>query len=77
MGILRPSSSLVLADATVDLISRAQRPFLFRVRVTGKPPHAQMRVYDIAAKTEDLAAMEGIERFVRAMSHPFAILSAL
>jgi hypothetical protein len=64
----------VLCDATVDLISKVQRPYLFRVRVTGKPPHASVREYDIAAKTEDDAAMKGIEVFVEQMTNPIILV---
>lgn len=77
MATMKPAQSLVLADATVDLISRVQRPWLFRVTVTGKPPHAQTRSYTIAAESDNSAAFKGLELFQRDMSHPFAILSAL
>jgi hypothetical protein len=68
---------MVLCDATVDMISRAQRPYQFRVTVTGKPPHAQRRTYDIGAVSDDAAAHEGIDRFVHEMSSPMRILDAL
>lgn len=77
MAIVKPSACLVRCDAIVDLISRAQRPFLFRVSVTGKPPHAHKRVYDIAANTDDAAAMKGLDLFQKEMSHPLRILDAL
>jgi hypothetical protein len=66
--ILDPKTAPVLCDAIVDLISRVMRPYLFRVTVVGKPPHAYRRVYSIAANTEDSAAMKGIELFVKEFS---------
>jgi hypothetical protein len=47
----------------VDLISKVMRPWLFRVTVTGEPPHAFIRVYPIAAPDDDSAAMKGLELF--------------
>jgi hypothetical protein len=72
--VLRGNEARVLCDAVVDLVSRVQRPWLFKVTVTGKPPHSVTRVYEIAAKTDNLAAMTGIEKFVKEMSRPLAIL---
>jgi len=77
MAIVKPYDAMVLCDAIVDLISRAQRPYQFRVTVTGKPPHAQSRTYDIGAVSDDAAAHEGIDRFVKEMSHPMRLLDAL
>jgi len=37
----------------------------FRVEVWGKEPHDYVRVYEIAAKTDNMAAREGLDRFVR------------
>lgn len=68
---------LVLADATVDLISKVYRPWLFRVTVTGKPPHKTTRVYEIHGKSDSDAALAGIDRFVKEMSHPLSILHAI
>jgi len=72
--IIRGNRCLVLADAIVDLISRRQRPFLWRVKVTGKPPHNSVRMYDISAATDDAAAMQGLKLFEKEMSRPLAIL---
>jgi hypothetical protein len=60
----------VLCQATVDLISRVQRPYWFKVTVTGQPPHAITRVYDIAASSDDAAARLGIDTFVKEMDSP-------
>lgn len=75
--IIRGNAAHVLCDATVDLISRLQRPWLFRVTVVGKPPHMAKRVYEIAAKDDNTAAMTGIDLFVKEFSHPLRILEAL
>jgi hypothetical protein len=68
--IIRGNECRVLCQAVVDLISRVQRPYLFKVTVTGQPPHAITRTYDIAAMTEDLAAQKGIDVFVQEMQSP-------
>ena len=40
---------------------------LFKVTVWGKEPHDYVRVYEIQAKNDTLAAQEGIRRFVEEM----------
>ena len=75
--IIRGNECQVLCDCIVDLISRVQRPYLWKVTVTGKPPHVITRIYEISAKTDDAAAHAGIERFVREVSHPLAIFGAV
>ena len=50
----------VLANAIVDEIGKN----LFRVEVWGQPPHAERRIFEIKAKSDTLAAQEGIARFV-------------
>ncbi len=75
--IIRGNAARVLADAIVDLISKKQRPYLFRVTVTGLPPHLYVRTYDIAAKSDSIAAMKGIQRFVDEFSALTLILGAL
>jgi hypothetical protein len=75
--IIRGNECQVLCDAIVDLISKAQRPYLFKVTVTGKPPHVCTRVYEIAAKSDNVAAMTGIDRFVKEMAHPLSIFGAM
>ena len=52
--------ALVLVDAIVDEI----KPKLFRVTATAKPPHDEQRIYEIQAKSDRHAAMEGIQRLV-------------
>jgi hypothetical protein len=74
MGIITPDKAQVLCDATVDLVSKVQRPWLFRVTVVGKPPHEECRVYEIAAKDDNTAAFKGIDRFVKEMSRPLPFL---
>jgi hypothetical protein len=73
-NILRGNEAHVLCDATVELISRRQRPYLFRVTVTGLPPHVTTRIYDIAAVSDDAAAHKGIDLFVKEMSRPLRLL---
>ena len=60
----------VLCQATVELISLAQRPYLFAVTVIGLPPHAQRRVYEVAADSDSLAAETAMRHFEREMSSP-------
>lgn len=50
--------------ATVRLVSRAQRPYVFQVTVTGEFPHAYRRVYPIVADSDNSAALKGMEMFV-------------
>lgn len=75
--IIDSPKGLILADATVDLISKVYRPWLFRVTVTGKPPYKATRVYEIHGKSDADAAFAGIERFTKEMSHPLSILHAI
>lgn len=60
---------MVLAQAVVDEI-RPPTKFglgLFQVEVWGQPPHDYARIYQIQAKSEDVAARQGIDRFVDEM----------
>lgn len=59
----------VKATAIVDLLSQFERPFRFQVTVSGDefPYSNERRIYEIVAKTDALAAQEGIKRFVDAM----------
>lgn len=77
MAIVNPLNANPLCSAVVDLVSRVQRPFLWRVSVTGLPPHAYSRIYDIPAATDGIAARAGIQRFVEEFSRPIKILSVL
>ena len=61
----------VLANAIVDVIrpSTPKGLGLFRVEVWGKPPYDYTRTYEIQAKSDTLAAQEGIRRFVNEMEN--------
>jgi hypothetical protein len=56
----------VLANAVVDVITAAtpQRIGNFRVEVWGQPPYDYVRNYEIMAKSDTIAAQQGIQRFV-------------
>lgn len=59
----------VRANAVVDAI-RPSTPIsigLFKVEVWGYEPHDYVRIYEIQAKTDTIAAQEGIQRFVAEM----------
>lgn len=51
---------MVYANAIVDEIS----PGLFKVKVWGREPHDYTRTYEIEAKDDNMAAREGLARFV-------------
>lgn len=59
---------MILASAVVDPIFVALPPFKgpsrFRVEVWGKEPHDFVRIYEIQAKDDNLAAKEGLRLFV-------------
>ena len=59
----------VLANATIDVVEEPtlEKDGLFKVTVWGRPPHDYTRVYEIAAKTDTIAAQQGINRFVEEM----------
>ena len=59
----------VLASATVDVIKAATPVTVGRysVEVWGKEPYDYVRRYEIIAKNENVAAQEGIARFVAEM----------
>ena len=75
--IITGNACRVLCNATVDLISKVMRPYLFRVTVVGIPPHATTRVYDMYGKSDDEAAMKAIRQFEKDMLHPKSILKLL
>jgi hypothetical protein len=56
----------ILANAVVDVVRPATPVGLgqFKVEVWGKPPHDYARVYTIDAKSDTMAAQEGLSRFV-------------
>jgi hypothetical protein len=60
----------VFANAVVDVIRPAtpRGLGLFRVEVWGKAPHDYVRHYEIDAKNDNIAAQEGIRRFVAEIS---------
>jgi hypothetical protein len=75
--IIDPKNCHVRCEATVDLMSKVFRPWLFRVTVVGQPPHSATRVYEIYGKSDNEAAMAGIDKFVKEMSQPLPILKIL
>lgn len=75
--ILNSADCIPRVDATVELISRVQRPYLFRVTCVGKPPHVAIRQYEIQGRAEWDAAKQGIDRFVREFSRSPSILDQL
>jgi hypothetical protein len=56
----------VLANAVVDVLKPSTPTSIgrFSVEVWGKEPHDYVRVYEILAKSDTIAAQEGIRRFV-------------
>jgi len=61
----------VRCRAIVDVIREVKPPFVglteFRVEAWGYEPYDFVRVYTIDAKTDTIAAQEGIRRFVEEM----------
>jgi len=59
----------VLANAVVDVIkpSTPVRIGNFKVEVWGQAPYDYVRTYEIMAKSDTMAAQEGIQRFVQEM----------
>lgn len=59
---------MILANAVVDVLEAApphgKGLGRFRVECWGKSPHDYVRVYEIQAKNQDVAAREGLDRFV-------------
>ena len=56
---------MIRARAVVDVMRSpgAVGLGLYRVEVWGEEPHDFVRIYDIEAKDENLAAREGLDRF--------------
>jgi hypothetical protein len=75
--IITGNACQVLCSCVMDLISRVQRPYLWRVKVTGQPPHAVVRTYDIAGNDQNAVAQLAIDRFVKEMAHPLSIFGAM
>ena len=59
----------VLAQAIVDEITSGgvDADPVFRVEVWGQEPHDFTRTYEIAAKSDNIAAQQGIQRFTDEM----------
>ena len=60
---------MVLASAVVDVLKPATpvTSGLFRVEVWGQEPYDYVRHYEIMAKSDTIAAQQGIARFVAEM----------
>ena len=60
---------MTLASAVVDVIKPSTPISIgnFRVEVWGKEPYDYVRVYEIMAKSDTIAAQQGIARFVEEM----------
>jgi hypothetical protein len=60
---------MILASAVVDVIKPSTPISIgnFRVEVWGKEPYDYVRVYEIMAKSDTIAAQQGIARFVEEM----------
>jgi hypothetical protein len=70
MSILTPQTAAPRCDATVRLLSRRQRPYLFEVIVQGLPPHAFRYVYNVTAPNEKEAAFTAIGHFCKSLINP-------
>ena len=59
----------VLANAVVDVVKPATATHIghFKVEVWGKEPHDYVRTYEIMAKSDTMAAQQGIQKFVDEM----------
>lgn len=64
---------MVKANAIVDVINppRHGGVGMFKVEVWGKEPHDFVRIYQIQATSDTMAAQEGIRRFVAEMEEKF------
>jgi len=68
MLIQTPQSATPRCTATVELLSKRQRPYLFMVTVVGEPPHVATRRYRVIADSDNSAALKGLELFVNEFS---------
>lgn len=63
---------MIQASAIVDVLQdpppHGKGMGRFRVEVWGKEPHDYVRVYEIAAKDDNRAAREGLDKFVADIS---------
>lgn len=59
---------MILANSVVDVIdappAHGHGLGKFRVTVYGKEPHDYVRIYEIQAKDDNVAAREGLDRFL-------------
>lgn len=59
---------MIYANAVVDVIdappAHGQGLGKFRVECWGKEPHDFVRTYEVSAKSDSMAAREGLDRFV-------------
>lgn len=59
---------MICANAVVDVIdappAHGKGLGLFKVTVWGREPHDYVRTYDLQAKSDSMAAREGLDRFV-------------
>lgn len=58
----------VKCSATVDKVDDGPVP-IWEVQVWGEPPHDHRRTYTLHAKTDNLAAQEGLRLFVEEMEN--------
>lgn len=63
--LVKPESAAPRCTATVDLVSKVMRPWLFKVTVQGEPPHAHRREYWVRGPDDNACALKGIDLFVR------------
>lgn len=75
--LLAPENLTPRCSATVELASLVERPYRFLVTVTGEPPHAFRRQYNVIGprgadveSAADSCAMKGLELFTREFSPP-------
>ena len=58
----------IFCNATVDVIdappAHGKGLGKFKVEVWGREPHDYVRIYEIAARDDNMAAREGLDRFV-------------
>ena len=63
---------MIQASAIVDVLQdpppHGRGMGRFRVEVWGREPHDYVRVYEIAAKDDNKAAREGLDKFVEDIS---------
>lgn len=58
---------MIQANAIVDVITQppsgGKKMGVFRVEVWGRSPHDYVRIYEIRARDDNMAAREGLDRF--------------